>query len=182
MIYLLGGAPRAGKTTAAHRFVDRTGVSCSSIDFLKMGLVRGMPDYGIDLYDDPATAVKLWPILRGMIHTYAEEEESILIEGYYLLPAYAAELHRDLADRIRSCFIGFCEMDTMRKVRELREHAPGDWSSGDDEDAVEMAEHLKSVSREIRADCTRLGLRYFDNVESHDRTLDEVVAYLAGSE
>ena len=187
MIYLLGGAPRAGKTTAARRFTDRTGVSCFSVDYLKMGLVRGMPEYGIDVYDDPGTAVKLWPILRGMVHTYAEEDEDILLEGYYLLPVYVAELSRDLDGNIRSCFIGFCEIPTLHKVREMREHdpggwsrAPGDWSSVDNEGAAEEVEHLKSVSREIRAECMKYGFRYFDNAGDHDGALTEAVNYLAG--
>jgi hypothetical protein len=188
MIYLLGGAPRAGKTTAGRKFTDRTGISCFSIDYLKMGLVRGMPDCGIDVYDDPGTAVKLWPILRGMVHTYAEEGEDILLEGYYLLPAYVAELSRDLDGHIRPCFIGFCEIPAMQKVREMRQHAPGGWSHGpggwsteDDEGAAEMVEHLKSVSREIRAACAEYRLRYVDNAGNHEGALVEVVDYLAGS-
>jgi hypothetical protein len=188
MIYLLGGAPRAGKTTAGRRFTDLTGVSCFSVDYLKMGLVRGMPDFGIDVYDDPGTAVKLWPILRGMVHTYAEEGEDILLEGYYLLPAYVADLSRDLEGQIRSCFLGFCEIPTMQKVREMRQHAPRGWSRGpggwpkdDDEGAAEMVEHLKSVSREIRAECMEHGLRYVDIAGNHVDALAEVVDCLAGN-
>lgn len=123
----------------------------------------------------------------GMIHTYAEEGESILLEGYYLLPVHVAELARDLDDLIRSCFIGFCEIPTMQKVHEMREHAPGGWaphpggwSSVDNEGAAEMVEHLKSVSREIRAECSRYGFRYIDNAGGHDGALAEVVDYLAG--
>ena len=166
MIYLLGGAPRAGKTTASRMFTNRTGISSFSIDYLKMGLVRGMPDYGIDVYDDPGTAVKLWPILRGMVRTYAEEGENILLEGYYLLPAYVAELSDDLDGNIRSCFLGFCEIPALQKVREMRQHAPGGWSpvpvalsNEDDEGAAQMIEHLKSVSREIKAECKQYGFR-----------------------
>ena len=179
MVFLLGGAPRAGKTTAGHLFAERTGISCFSVDYLKMGLVRGMPDYGIDVYDDPGTAVKLWPILRGMIRTYVEEEESILLEGYYLLPEYAAEVHGDLGEHIRSCFIGFCEVPTMEKVRELRAHAPGDWSSDDDAQATAWVEHLKSVSREIRASCAELGLKYCEITVNREGALGEAVDYLA---
>jgi hypothetical protein len=186
MIYLLGGAPRAGKTTAGHRFTERTGVSCFSIDYLKMGLVRGMPEFGLDVYDDSGTAEKLWPILRGMIHTYAEEDDSILLEGYYLWPVHVAQLSRELDVHIRSCFIGYCEIPTMQKVHDMREHdpggwlrGPGGWSDESDEGATEMVEHLKSVSRQIRAECMKYGFRYFDDAGDREGLLAEVTGFLA---
>ncbi len=186
MIHILGGTARAGKSTAARRFTRSTGISSFSIDYLKMGLVRGLPEVGVDVYDDEGTAERLWPILRGMIRTYAEEEEDILLEGYYLLPDYVAEISSELGDLIRPCFLGFCEIAAADKVREMREHAPDGWAPrpggwSDDDDAVRQIEHLKSVSCRIREKCVRHGFRYIDNNGNHSQALDEVVAYLTSS-
>lgn len=182
MIYVLGGTARSGKTTTARLFTEHTGISRFSADVLKMGLVRGAPEFGVDVYDDAGTAVKLWPILRGMMRTCFEEQEDVLFEGYYLLPDYVAELRQDLGDQLRACFLGFCDVDTETKIAELRQHSPGGWTSDDDDEAVRMAEKLKDDSRRIRDDCARLGFRYFDNNTDHFGTLDSVVKYLSGGE
>ena len=73
MLYLVGGSPRAGKPTIARRFVSKTGIPCFGLDYLKMGLARGLPEYGVDPNkDDLVTAKQLWPIVRGMAMTYVQ--------------------------------------------------------------------------------------------------------------
>ena len=95
MLYLVGGSPRAGKSTIARKFLSQTGVPYFGLDYLKMGLARGLPEYGVDPNnDDRITAQKLWPVVKGMAMTYVENKEDCLLEGVYLLPEYAAELHR----------------------------------------------------------------------------------------
>ncbi len=185
MIYLIGGTSRAGKTTVAHRFTERTGIPHFSIDYLKMGLVRGYPDLGINLYDDDGTAEKLWPILRGMIQTYVEEGEDVLMEGYYLLPSYVSEVSRQHPGQIQSCFLGFCDMATQDKIIEMRRHSPdgwlpraGNWSDADDEEIAEAVDHLRAVSGRIRDDCRRLGLKYVELSADRDQSLDEVLVSL----
>jgi adenylate kinase family enzyme len=48
MLYLLGGSPRAGKSTMAKKFLSETGVPYFGLDYLKMGIARGKPEYGVD--------------------------------------------------------------------------------------------------------------------------------------
>lgn len=184
MLYLVGGAPRAGKSTLAREFLAATGVPHFGIDYLKMGIARGLPEYGVDPNnDDLITARQLWPVVRGMAMTYVENEEDCLLEGAYLLPEYVAELQETLNGQIRACFVGFAEVDTMLKVRQMRDHAAqtghGDWTSDEDDEAMEHVEFLKEFSSYVRDACSEHGLRYFETSTDHWKSIRAAVQYLS---
>ncbi|MCK4488721.1 MAG: hypothetical protein KAU23_00585, partial [Anaerolineales bacterium] len=66
MLYIIGGAPRVGKTIIAQEFLERANVPFLSLDLLKMSLVKGMPQAGIDPMDTSAeVAEQMWPVVRG---------------------------------------------------------------------------------------------------------------------
>ena len=52
MIYFVGGASRAGKTYLAKRLMARLGIPLLELDYLKMGLANGLPEYGAHPLDD----------------------------------------------------------------------------------------------------------------------------------
>jgi putative acetyltransferase len=185
MLYLLGGSPRAGKSTMAKQFTSETGIPCFELDYLKMGIARGMPEYGLDPNGgDRIIAEQLWPVVKGMAMTYVENSEDCLLEGTYLLPEYVVELQQMYGDETRACFVGYTQIDTWNKVRQLRDYGvlSGDWdlSSGNDEEARQKVEFLKQFSMYIKAECDRYGLMYFENSSDHWKTIDEVVRFLGG--
>jgi 2-phosphoglycerate kinase len=93
MIYLLGGASRTGKTTIARAFLAETGIPFFSLDFLMMGFVNGLPEYGVDSEaDEMLIAEQLGPVVRFMIAAMVEEEIDYLVEGVQIHPRYAKEL------------------------------------------------------------------------------------------
>jgi predicted kinase len=74
MLYLLGGASRAGKSTLARRLLMQQCIPYFSIDALMMGFVNGMPEFGLDPDEsEQARAVRLWPLLRAMAVNFLEE-------------------------------------------------------------------------------------------------------------
>lgn len=67
MLYLLGGSPRAGKSTTARQFLCETGIPYFGLDYLKMGIARGLPEYGVDPNGgDLIIAKQLWPVVKGL--------------------------------------------------------------------------------------------------------------------
>ena len=173
MLYVLGGTPRAGKTTIARSFTRKTGIPWFGIDFLKMGLARGVPECGVHPTEgDLKTARKLWPVVKEMALTYVEEEEDVLLEGTYLLPEYVVELQAAVSEPIRACFVGFVEVDTKAKVEEMRRYTGGvgDWLHGKGDD-VASVEFLKGFSASIRGACSQYGLKYFENSTDHPKTV-----------
>ena len=185
MLYLLGGSPRAGKSKMARLFTSETGIPCFELDYLKMGIARGMPEYGLDPNGgDQTIARQLWPVVKGMAMTYVENGRDCLLEGTYLLPEYVVELQQLYRDRIRACFVGYAAIDTWDKVRQLRDYGAlsgeWDWSSNDDDEARQKVEFLKQFSVYMKAECDKYGLTYFENSSDHQKTIDEVVRFLGG--
>lgn len=186
MLYLLGGAARAGKSTIAARFLDETGIPYFCLDVLMMGLARGQPELGIDPEDDEQhVAHLLWPVVEGMSRTMIENDDPYLFEGVQLRPQDVAVLCRQFPDKIRACFVGYAEADPQTKFEEIRRHGGGldDWLRELD-DATVMADvrRLIAQSRDIRDECERLDLRYFEIGEDWPRSVETVVAYLIAGE
>lgn len=68
----------------AGRLMRETGVSCVSMDHIKMGLIRsGLVDAS-PMDSDESITTWLWPVLREMILTCSENGQSIIIEGCYV--------------------------------------------------------------------------------------------------
>ncbi len=67
MLYIVGGAARSGKSLIAHRFLQSAHIPYFSLDFLMMGVARGLPKSGVNP-DDPSTIVgeRLWPVVKPM--------------------------------------------------------------------------------------------------------------------
>lgn len=93
MLYLLGGAARSGKSLVARKLLSAASIPYFSLDFLMMGLARGLPASGVDP-DTPSTEVaeRIWPVVRGMAANILEVELDYLIEGDSITPAQVAEI------------------------------------------------------------------------------------------
>ncbi|MGG3838752.1 hypothetical protein ABEV00_17250 [Paenibacillus thiaminolyticus] len=50
---------------------------------------------------------KLWPIVKGIIMTSIENNQSIIIEGCYILPRFVKDFEKPYSENIISVFLGF---------------------------------------------------------------------------
>lgn len=169
MIYFIGGASRAGKTYLAKRLMVRLGIPVLELDYLKMGLANGLPEYGVHPLKDELTVGRLlWPIVSGMITAMVENEDDYIIEGCYILPEYAARTRKQYGSGIRSCFLGYADAVATEKLAEVRRYDGGAGNPLGDLSALSDIEHFVSFSQYVRAECSRLGLTY---IEAKDRDL-----------
>jgi hypothetical protein len=166
MIYLLGGAARAGKTTIARRFTALKAVPFLSLDYVMMGFVGGLPEYGVDSdADEREVGVKIWPLLENMVAAMVEDEVDYLFEGAQLLPQQAAVLAQRFPGQIRECFVGYAQVDTQEKFTQLRHYGggPDDWlKEYDDQRVAAEIERLKAYSAAVEATCRQYALAYFE--------------------
>jgi len=108
MIILVGGISSTGKTLMSQNLLEKYKIPYFSIDHLKMGLFRGDSNCGFTPMDsNEVIGEKLWPIIKGIIMTNIENNQSIIIEGCYLLPNCVKDFKREYLDQIISVFIGF---------------------------------------------------------------------------
>lgn len=185
MLYLVGGASRAGKSTLARRLLAREGIPYFSIDVLMMGLVNGWPEFGLDP-ETPSEVrgEKLWPIVRAMAVNLLEEaptHPTYLLEGDSLLPKHVAALADEYGDAIKTCFIGYACVQPEEKLREIRRSEPG-WSSHyTHQQALDFVEQMVRYSAYLQAECAALGLWYLDCSAGIAPTIDDAMAYLVAA-
>jgi hypothetical protein len=184
MLYLVGGASRAGKSLLARKLLAERGIPYFSLDILMMGLRDGHPAFGLN----PETSAEvrgeqLWPLVRAMAVNILEEARThptYLLEGDELLPRRVAELCQDYPGQIRACFIGYARLDPRDKLRDIR-HCEADWGDyyGEEEALAFLADQVE-LSRHLERECARYGLRYLDSSEDMMAAVTEATEYLIG--
>lgn len=186
MLYLLGGAARAGKSTIARQFLVETGIPFFCLDYLMMGFAKGLPEHGVDPDDDELhVADLLWPVIEAMATALVENEEAYLFEGVQLRPQHAHALNQKFPGQIQACFIGYAEADVQAKFEEIRRFGGGadDWLKEiTDQEVLANVARLKALSRHLRDECHRYGLKYIEVSADLAQTVSETVRYLRSSQ
>jgi len=189
MLYLLGGTPRSGKSTIARRFLSETNVPFFPLDLLVDGFIHGFPEYGIGGGDELTIGEQLWPIIKPIATIICEDKTDVfggkldyLIEGAQLHPKNVAELCAQFPKRVRACFIGFADIDTMAKFDEIRCFGgERDWLRNfDNQSIIKEIERLKAFSANLRDECKKHGVRYFEISTNRQQMFDTVIQYLKG--
>jgi hypothetical protein len=184
MLYLVGGASRAGKSLLANKLLAQAHVPYFSLDILMMGFARGWPAFGLN--PDDAGVVRgeqLWPILRAMAVNILEEaatHPTYLLEGDVLLPKHVAELMQSYGAEVRACFLGYTDVVPLEKLRAIRRFED-DWGRGwggtDEALCAYLASEMR-FSAYLRSECETWGLRYLDCSADLVHTVDEALHHL----
>ena len=83
MIILISGASHTGKTALAQKLMLQHKIPYFSIDHLKMGLIRsGNTQIKVD--EDEKLTPYLWAIVKEMVKTAIENNQSLIVEGCYI--------------------------------------------------------------------------------------------------
>ncbi|MDE6442756.1 MAG: adenylate kinase [Clostridia bacterium] len=83
MVILISGTTHTGKTALSQRLMEKYKIPYTSIDHLKMGLIRsGQTSINVD--DDERLTPYLWQIVKEMVKTAIENNQNLIIEGCYI--------------------------------------------------------------------------------------------------
>jgi len=181
MLIFIGGAARTGKGMLVRRLLAERQLPFLSLDVLKMGLARGVPEYTIDP-DAGGMQVgeRLWPLVREMSINLLHEQLDYAFEGE-ILPKDVAALRHAYPTQVRACFLGYSTLTPPQKLHEIRTHAghPNDWPR-EYSDAALLTIIVREIafSQYLQAECVRYHLRYFDTSRNFMQVLDEVAAYV----
>jgi hypothetical protein len=182
MLYLIGGASRAGKTNLARRFTS-SGISCFSLDYLTQMFHEAAPQLGI-LYDSEIKerAQRLWPFVKPMLDGIAYAESHYAVEGHPLLPSDAARFKDELgSDKIRVCFLGYpnCTADLKKDNVKSFASAVNNWLQGKpDEDILRVVTAEIEFSRYLQHECRKYGLEFFDTSYDYWGTIHLAFDYM----
>lgn len=111
MIILITGASHTGKTALAQRLLEKYKIPYLSIDHLKMGLIRsGLTNLTPE--DDGELTAYLWPVVREIIKTAVENNQSLIVEGCYVPLDWRGGFDAEYLRHIRS----FCLVMTPKYI------------------------------------------------------------------
>lgn len=122
MILLISGATHTGKTALAQRLMEQYHVPFLSIDHLKMGLIRSGRT-SLTPEDDEALTAYLWPILREMIKTAIENEQSLIMEGCYVPFDWQKDFDAEYLAHIRAVWLVMTENYILNHFDAIRKYA-----------------------------------------------------------
>ena len=122
MILFLTGASHTGKTLLSQKLMERYHIPYFSIDHLKMGLIRSGQTELTPMDDDLLTAY-LWPIVREMVKTAIENDQSMIVEGCYIPFEWAKDFPPDYLRHIHYRCLIMSEAYIRANFQRIRDFA-----------------------------------------------------------
>lgn len=174
MIYLIGGAPRTGKSLLSHRLAAEQRMGWIGTDVL-FELLKVANDPGVPRQWDAstdairATAAWFWPYLERSLWALTSQADHYLIEGVGFLPEQVAATAQTHA--IRSVFLG-CSTMTLERLDAFPGRSPG---YGRLPEALrrQIAADVPVWSAYLESECARWAVPYVDLGDEFDEGLHQ---------
>ena len=183
MIYLIGGAPRVGKTTLCQQIARRLGIGWISTDIvhdlLMLTNVEGIK-HEWNAAPSAVAQVAEWffPYLQRLVWSTDSMAEAYVIEGVAFLPEHVARLAKDF--QVRVVFVGSSQM-TLEKLDNYPGMSRG-YSRLPEAFRRQIADDVPLWSQFIRDESQRFGYPYVDTGEHFTQRLQEAEGILLGGE
>lgn len=123
MIVLITGASHTGKTVLAQKLLETYKIPYLSIDHLKMGLIRSGQTTLTPVSDDKALTDYLWPVVREMIKTAVENEQSLIVEGCYIPFGWQEDFAPEYLEHIKFYCLVMSRRYIKNHFKEIKEYA-----------------------------------------------------------
>lgn len=162
MLYLLGGAPRCGKSLLARRINRERGLPVVSTDLLRGVLIPLLPALkeAMDARDVEREADLFYPHLRQAALVLDLQVRDALIEGVGFLPRHVVALRDRVPMEIRACFLGRSSATVADLFAHPTEHRIYERLSDDERQHV--ARRVVAWSLMVAQECAELGLPFID--------------------
>lgn len=186
MIYLIGGASRAGKGILGRRLAKHLGCSYFPLDTIFIALHKGFPKASVKGNDaDDHKAQKLWKFHKAMIeYLIYEDAMDYVLDGVTILPSQIIKLIKKYPRKIRAVFLGYDTISVADKVKAIRTNHgkfPNDWL--EDKKDVYVASHIKTNitrSKRYQKECRQTGLPYYDTSADFKGQHDKAFQFMIG--
>jgi len=173
MIYLIGGAPRAGKSVLCQQLAAKLKIGWIStdvlIDMLRVNNEGLKSEWNAAPEAIAADAEWFFPYLERFVRGVNALAENYLVEGVDFLPAQVARLMPDYP--IRAVFIG-CSGMTLERFDQFPGHSPG-YSRLPEAMRRQFAQDIPRWSAFIQQEAQRFGYPYVDMSDDFSARLIE---------
>lgn len=177
MIYLIGGAPRAGKSLLGQSISAKCGLSWISTDLL-VDLLRLKQQEGVktswNAAPEAIAAAAEWffPYLERFVWGVSSQAENYLIEGVDFLPAHVAQLSAKYP--IRAVFLG-CSHMTLERFDQFPGRSRG-YAGLPEALRRQIVQDVPLWSHFIQQEADRFGYPYIDMAGDFSSCLSEAEA------
>lgn len=176
MLYLIGGAARAGKTILSERLLKDKNIPYFCVDYLVSALSRKL-----HYIPSREAAIRIWPRLESMLRNIVEVGSNYIIEGDKLLPEQVSNFIKEYPDQIVSCFLGYPNIDPLQKIKAIQLY-PGhinDWTKESTEKELrDLVTEMVDYSLYLQTECNKYHIPYFDLSDDFSNTLEKAYRYL----
>jgi 2-phosphoglycerate kinase len=179
MIYLIGGAPRSGKTILSQQIAAQLKIGYIStdilVDLLRFHGIRGpVEEWNANPEAIAAAAKWFYPTLERFVWGIRSMAESYVIDGVNFLPVHVIQLSQH--HPVRSLFLG-----SSRMTLEVFDRFPGrsrGYAPLPEEMRLQFAQDVPRWSEFIRAEAERHGCTYIDTSDDFEARMKEAEALL----
>jgi hypothetical protein len=165
ILYLVGGAPRVGKSSLAQRLLVTEGVPWLPTDVIRTVLravVVQIDAADQDPVDPDRLAEVMYPHIELAAEVCVEEADRFLIEGFELSPSYPLRLQAALDGiEVRACFLGNMAF-SADDLAAYRGPKPQHEQHATRAELSEAAAWIRWRSRELRSQCQDAAEPYID--------------------
>lgn len=166
MILLISGASHTGKTAYAQKLLQKYQYPYTSIDHLKMGLIRS-GQTALTPLDDEQLTNYLWPILREMIKTAIENKQNLILEGCYIPANWQKDFSKNYLKHIRYLCLVMSQRYIEDHFEDIVKHANVIEQRLDDSDL--RKEDLIEQNADYLNRCITCGCEYILIDESYEQ-------------
>jgi len=197
MIYLIGGAPRVGKTHLTKLICAQKQVHAVSTDALRYMLRHTIPENVspdifihfktnmLEMWDTNHQSTLeaqnrqskgLWPYMRALIASYNEDGVDLLLEGVAVLPEFA----HGLDVPYKSVFLGNTEANHVTNIRTHARDNAHDWMHVLPDRTIDRASQFFGVMSEyLRAESAKYVQPYAEIRDAtYEADLDQAASIL----
>jgi hypothetical protein len=178
MIYLVGGAPRAGKSVLGQQVAASLKIGWTStdllVDLLRVNDETIKAEWNAAPEAIKATAEWFYPYLERFVWGVSSMAEDYLIEGVNFLPAQVKRLSAQY--QVRAVFLG-CSKMTLEKFDKFPGRSVG-YAQLPEEFRRQIVTDVPLWSEFIRRECEGFGYPYVDMAEDFPNRLIQVESIL----
>lgn len=191
MIYLIGGAPRVGKSTIARHFAESTLARIVSTDDLEN---PDDPWPSVIFHSDPQKNIltpkeriesvrnearRIVSNIGDIVDKTIHEHQAMVIEGVHLFPAYVDNFTRKFGnDTIKAVFIGSTDVEQILAGL-ARNTSPDNWSEDFDQAVLrQIAVFAKAFSDYLHDESKKYGLIYIERSNDFQKDIRDVMIKL----
>lgn len=182
MLYLIGGAPRVGKSTLAKVILQRNKIAYVDADWVIHMLMFTAPQLGVKVFSDfnksefRKKAVNFYPYLFQFIKYNQSVVENYVIEGDSFLPKHVSKLQKDF--QVKSCFLGTSKLNPEIL---LNNPSKNNWIKKlTPQQLKDLCEWIIDMSYFLKKECFTYKITYFDVSKNYRGQIEKAYKYLLG--